>query len=199
MTTTYPILKDPEFIDLQKTTVRVKLVNENGTESIAQLKVPADQARGVNQIWDRILDEFDVEVMRKARNDLEVRRRKEAEFQDKKRKASIQSDILRQLFDKKMSVFNFPFMTDAAKEDKAAIRRAPNDILLMAVATSIVQKYLQENNMTFVDLFDLIDDAEYEAQVKAQAEQSAEQVPLVEPTSVADVELSQDEATGESV
>lgn len=166
--TTYPILKNPEFVDLEKTTVRVKLVYENGSESEAQFKVPADRARGVNDMWDRILDEFDVEAMRKARNDLEIRRRREIEYEDKRRKAAIQSELLRQLFDKKMSVFNLPFMNDASRDDKASIRRAPNEILLYAAATLVIQKYLQENNLTFVDLIDLIDDMEYEAQAKSQ-------------------------------
>lgn len=191
MTTTYPILKNPEYVDLQKTTVRVRLVYENGSESIAQFKVPTDKARGVNEYWDRILDEFDIEQMRKARNDAEIMRRRDIEFNDKKRKASIQSEALRQLFDRKMGIFNQPFMTNASKEDKAAVRRAPNDVLLNAVATTIVQKYIQDNGMSFVDLFDLIDDIEFETQ-------AAVQMPSADTTS-SDADTAQPDTAGESV
>ena len=155
---TYPIIKNPQFVDLEKTKVRMTLVQENGTESVAELAVPKDKARGVNEFWDRIMDEFDIEQMRKDRNNLETRMRQDAEMQAKKRKASVENEKLKQLFDMKMTAFNLPFVANASDADKAAVRRAPSPMMLNLVVIQLATKYLEENEMSFLDLFDLLDD-----------------------------------------
>lgn len=155
---TYPIIKNPEYVDLQKTTVKLTLVSENGTSTVSEFKVPQDKARGVNPLWDRVMDEFDIEKMRRDRNNLEVRRTQEKEFQEKKRKAAVESEKLRVLFDTKMKLFNLPFVSKATDREKAAIRRAPDLMMLSIVATTLAQKYIQDSGSTFLDLFDEIDD-----------------------------------------
>lgn len=159
--TTYPIIKNPEYVDLEKTTIRMTLISESGLESVAEFKVPANKERGVNQYWDRIMDEFDVEAMRQARNDLERRRMRQAEMDDKRKKANEQNERLRQLFDMKIKLFNFPFIANATMEEKAAVRRAPDMTLLMVVVTTLAQKYMQDNSLTFIDFFDQIEDILY--------------------------------------
>lgn len=157
-----PIIKDPFFVDLEKTTVRMKLVNDNGVESIAEFKVPEDQALGVNPYWDRIVEEFDVEKMREDRNILEKKMRQEQDFRRKKDKAAVENEKLRKLFDAKMECFSLPFIANASDEDKAVVRRAPDLVLLNMIVTKLADKYMNENNMSYIELFDMIDDMQDE-------------------------------------
>ena len=154
-------IKNPEYVDVKKTRIRMTLVNENGAEQIAEFTVPEGRARGVNPYWDKILDEFDERAMRNRRNNIEVRRQQEAVLNDKRRKASIENDRLRQLFDTKMKCFSLPFVDEASDVDKAAVRRAPDFQMLNLVITTLAMKYMQDKGMTFIDLFDLIDDMQY--------------------------------------
>ena len=155
---TYPILKNPEFVDLQKSVARVTLVDESGVETVTEFKVPAKWAKGVNPLWDRILSEFNVDKMRRDRNNLETRKTQDKQLADKKRKAAAESEKLRQLFAAKMNLFNLPFVANAPDTDKAAVRRAPDMTMLNLVASHLVTKYLDEKQMSFLDLFDEIDD-----------------------------------------
>ncbi len=54
---TYPIIKNPEFIDLEKTRVRMILEDESGKQTVAEFKVPDGREAGVNEMWDRIVAE----------------------------------------------------------------------------------------------------------------------------------------------
>lgn len=155
-------IKNPEFVDLEKTTVRLTLIRENGVESIAEFKVPDNQERGVNPYWDKVLDQFDVDEMKKRRNMIEINNRKMNAFRMKKQQASVENEKLRDLFDLKMQAFNLPFVANATDEDKAAVRRAPSILLLNIVISSLAIKYMQENEMTYIDLFDYLDDLEDE-------------------------------------
>ena len=159
---TYPIIKNPEFVDLEKTTARVTLVNESGIETVTEFKVPAKWAKGVDPLWDRILTEFDVEKMRRDRNNQETRKNQDKQLTDKKKKAAAESEKLRQLFTAKMNLFNLPFVANASDKDKAAVRRAPDMTMLNLVASHLVSKYITEKDMTFLDLFDEIDDIQDE-------------------------------------
>lgn len=164
--TTYPIIKRPEFIDLEKSRVRMILVAENGVETNAEIDVPKNRERGVSELWDRIMDEHDVEAMRKARNDLETRRRRDAEFQDKKRKAAIQNDILKQLFDAKTRAFELPFVQNATPQNKAAVRRAPSVHMLNMVLAVLCTEYMKDTGKSFIDIFDEIEDLQFAKEKK---------------------------------
>lgn len=161
-------IRDPEFIDVAKTKVRFKLIDENGAESVAELAVPPKMARGVNPYWDRILDEFDVDKMRRDRNTKEQRLIKQREFEDKKRKAGIENEKLKALFNAKMQAFEMPFINDAPDKVKSAIRRAPNLMLLNAVIQEQMLQFMKEKDMSFIDLFDYLDDEadKKEAEIK---------------------------------
>lgn len=151
---------DPHFVDLQKTVVRFRLVNETGVTSTAELNVPQDFKRGVNKYWDYILDNFDVNEMRKKRNDEENRKKRERELADKKRKAHEENIRLRNLFNKKMKAFELPFIENASNEIKSAIRRAPDEDVLGFVLQQITADFIKENNMSYTDYLDYLDDLE---------------------------------------
>lgn len=172
-------IKEPEFVDLQKTRMRFKVVQENGLVTTAELAVPANFARGENAYFDKILDNFDIQTLRKARNDLEIRRRREAEFLDKKKKSAIENEKLRRLFDLKMKAFDMFFIAEADTETKAALRRAPDEYMINAIVQSQIQKYITDNNMTYGDLIDKIEDLAEEAELAA-AESAAQ--PTTEET-----------------
>lgn len=155
-----PKLENPHYIDLEKTQIGVTLVYDNGVKQSAVFKVPPNRERGVNPYWDRILDEFDERAMRKARNDLEIKRQEQQNFTIKKEKATKESTKLRLLFDKKMQSFELPFVKNASNGDKAAVRRAPNELILNIVLTSLAIKYLESKNMTFIDFFDELEEIE---------------------------------------
>lgn len=160
--TMYPIIKNPEFIDRNKTYVRVLLEDETGKTTVAEFKVPENRELGVNEFWDRITQEFDIDEMSKKRDELERKRIIEAERLDKKKKAQVESNILRALFDQKLYFFNLPFIDELSDEEKSAIRRAPNLIMLNIVATSVMINYMQRTGKTFINLFDEIEDKEFE-------------------------------------
>lgn len=161
------IIKNPHFIDVEKTKVRFELINDNGVTSVAELAVPPKMARGVNEFWDRILDEFDVEKMRRERNEQETRRKRQEEFDRKKRQAAEENTKLKILFDAKMKAFELPFIAEAPDNIKTAIRRSPDLTMLNCIIYSQMSKYMSDNNLTFVDIFDKLDeiqDAKEEAQ-----------------------------------
>lgn len=160
--TTYPIIKNPEFIDLQKTFVRMTLVSEDGKETVAEFKVPENREPGVNEFWDRIVAEHDVEAMRKKRNDREQLRIQELQRLEKKHKARIENDILRQLFDLKLYYFNLPFVNELTDEEKTSIRRAPNISLLNIAVTYVFNSYMSRTGKKITDIFDEIEDKEFE-------------------------------------
>lgn len=170
--TTYPIIKNPEFIDLEKTFVRMTLVTEDGKETVAEFKVPEGRQTGINEFWDRIVAEHDIEAMRKRRNDLELMKIQESQRMEKKRRAQIETEMLRQLFDQKLYYFNLPFINELTDEEKASIRRAPNMNLLFIAATNVFTSYMQRTGKTMVDIFDNIEDKEFEDASNANNEKS---------------------------
>lgn len=152
-------LLDPEFVDLEKTTIRFKIVRD-GITTVAELKVPANRERGVNPYWDRIMDEHDVDELRRRRNELENRRRKQAEFEQKKREGKMENDRLVDLFNKKMKLFNLPVIANADDDTKAAIRRSPNTEFLNFVYYESLRKHMQDNNWTIAQLLDYLEEQE---------------------------------------
>lgn len=173
--TTYPIIKNPEFIDLQKTFVRMTLVSEDGKETVAEFKVPENREPGVNQFWDRIVAEHDVEAMRKRRNDREQLRIQELQRLEKKHKARIENDILRQLFDLKLYYFNLPFVNELTDEEKTSIRRAPNVSLLNIAVASVFNSYMNRTGKKITDIFDEIEDKEFEQLVTTNKNEQPEE------------------------
>lgn len=151
---------DPNFVDLEKTTIKFKLVNEAGAVSSAELFVPKNFERGVNKYWDYILDNFDINELRKKRNEQETRKRKERELSDKKRKAHEENVRLRNLFNKKMKAFELPFIEEASNEIKSAIRRAPDEDVLNFILNQITVDFIKNSNMTYIDYLDYLDDIE---------------------------------------
>lgn len=161
-------VKNPQFIDLEKTRVRFTIVQENGTSNTAELTVPENQARGVNPYWDQILDNFDVLEMRKRRNEEEQRRRKQLEVDDKKKKAHEENIRLRDLFNKKMKSFDIPFIKEAPDNIKSAIRRAPDIDTLNFILNTYTLDFMKQNNMDFVAYLDYLDDVEDEIAQKKE-------------------------------
>ena len=159
---TYPIIRNPEFIDLQKNFVRMTLVAEDGKETVAEFKVPDNRQTGVNEFWDRIVAEHNVEAMRRRRNDIETMRIQEASRLEKKKKALVENEVLRQLFDQKLYYFNLPFVNDLTDEEKASIRRAPNLTLLQIAVNSVFASYMKRTGKSITTIFDEIEDKEFE-------------------------------------
>lgn len=157
--TTYPIIKNPHYVDAKKTIVGMTLVQENGIEAQAQFSVPKNREKGVNAFWDRILEEFDEQKMRDDRNAIEVKRKRDEEFMTKKRRAAIESEKLRILFDQKMKAFEYPFVKEATNEEKSAIRRSPDSITLSIVISMLAQKYINSKNFSVLDFVDDIDNS----------------------------------------
>ena len=156
--TTYPIIKNPHYIDLQKTRVGLTLVSENGVESKAEFVIPEGGKTGVNPIWDRILTEFDEKKMRADRNALETRMMRDREFNVKKQKAQIESEKMKMLFDQKMKCFQYPFVKNATNEEKSAVRRCPDLLTLGIVINFLSMKYIQDNNFSILEFVDNIEE-----------------------------------------
>lgn len=149
-------ISDPEFIDLQKTKVRFKmLVGQNRV--VAELTVPPNQEKGVNPHWDYILENFDVEAMRQRRNAQEIKRRKFDEFQKKKIEAKKENDALVDLFNKKMSLFEMPFVSEASDDVKSAIRRSSDGFFLDFIYYNMLNKIMLDNNYNYLELLEYLE------------------------------------------
>jgi hypothetical protein len=156
-------IKNPEYIDLEKTRVRFVMVLEDGKEQIAEFKVPDGQRRGKNKAWDRIMDEFDIEDMRQRRNNREIEERNRINHRREKEKADVERHRLRNLFNSKTKAFELPFIKDADIDTKAAIRRAGTHELLYFFINDITRKFIEDNKMTYSEYLDYLDDLEDEA------------------------------------
>lgn len=166
---------EPEFVDLEKTRVRFKIVTDGVIQS-AELKVPPKQERGVNEYWDRILDEFDIQKMREDRNNKELRDRKAREVEDKRRKGNLENQRLKELFQVKIKAFELPYITSASDDTKAAIRRAPNIELLTLILNELALGYMKENNMTYLDYIDYLDDLEEQKELAKETSTTNETI-----------------------
>ena len=156
-------ISNPQYVDLEKTTVSFTITSADGIISNAQLKVPDGKARGVNPYWDAIMDNFDIEQMRQARNQLEVKRRKQAEFDAAKKKSSVDNEKLVALFNKKTKIFAMPFVADASDEVKSAIRRTSDETLLNFIYFDLLKKHLTDNSLSYSQLLDYLEDLEDQA------------------------------------
>lgn len=155
---------DPEFIDLEKTRVKFKIVNSDGFVTVAELTVPPNRQAGVNAYWDRIVAEFDIEEMRRKRNEQEVRVKRQQEFDKKRREGKEENDRLIALFNKKMKLFNLPVIANASNEIKAAIRRSPDENFLNFIYFESLRKIMVDNNFSYSDLLDYLEQLEEESQ-----------------------------------
>jgi hypothetical protein len=158
---------NPEYVDLEKTRVRFKIVREDGIENIAELTVPNNKKRGVNKYWDRIMDEYDIEEMRQRRNRIESELRNQKKHSEEKKKTQDKVIELKTLFNEKTKVLELPFIRDAGTDVKSAIRRAPTKSVLDFIVTDLTRKFIEEQQMDYNDYLDYLDDLEEEAENKA--------------------------------
>ena len=155
---------NPEYVDLEKTRVRFKIVYENGIESIAELTVPNNKKRGVNKYWDRIMDEYDIEEMRQRRNRIETELINQKKHSEEKRKTQEKVLALKTLFNEKTKVLELPFIRDADTDVKSAIRRAPTKAVLDFIVMDLTKKFMTDRGMDYNDYLDYLDDLEEEAE-----------------------------------
>jgi|688.fasta_scaffold08783_15 hypothetical protein len=155
---------NPEYVDLEKTRVRFKIIREDGIESVAELTVPNNKRKGVNKYWDRIVDEFDIEEMRQKRNRIEAEQRNHKKHADEKRRTQEKVIELKTLFNEKTKVLELPFIRDAGTDIKSAIRRAPTKAVLDFIVTDITRKFMENQGMDYNDYLDYLDDLEEEAE-----------------------------------
>lgn len=151
-------IKNPEYVDLQKTRVAFTIVSSSGVESRAELTVPPNKERGINKYWDRIMDEFDIEEMRNRRNQLELDMRREAQHREEKLRAQDKLRQLQFLFDAKTKAFALPYVKNADMDIKSAIRRAPSVEILNVILADTTRKFMEEQEMDWNDYLDYIDD-----------------------------------------
>lgn len=159
---TYPIIKNPQFMNASLTKLRMTLVNENGSSSVAEMTIPADRPPGVNKMWDRIAAEFDVSKMEedlKARLAQQERQRK---FQAEKQQAAKENEKLRFLFAQKVEALKLPFIKNGKEEYKKLIRKSPDMFTLNFVIYKLAEDYMKENSMEIADFIDMIEDSLYE-------------------------------------
>lgn len=156
------IIKDPRFINKSQTLVDFILIDGNGNESKARLKVPENYEKGLNFHWDYILDNFDIlEMKKKLERDLEANNARNA-LKDKKQKAAVNSKILSELFNYKTDFLNLPFLKDIPKEEKRLIRKAPTAFLFNVIANYIIHKHIEEGTFSFKDLIDEVEKKMYD-------------------------------------
>lgn len=161
MSEQYPKIENPEFVDFKKTRVRFFLVREDGVKTVAELMVPENGELGKNEHWDQIVASFDVEEMRKKRDNIERKMRIEYDLNEKKKKSAVENRALQFLFDRKLQFFNQHFVKDLTQEEKSTVRRASNEVFLNLAIQNAIQNYLQRTGKSLLELLDEIEDEQY--------------------------------------
>lgn len=153
-------ISNPRYVDLQKTLVSFQLTTPEGVTTTAQLKVPANKERGVNPFWDAIMDNFDVEKMRRDRNNEEIKKQRLEAYEKNKKKANEDNKKLVDLFNRKTKLFALSFIKDAPDSTKAAIRRCSDDKMLDFIYFETIRNKMQAENLSFLDIMEMIENEE---------------------------------------
>lgn len=153
-------ISNPRYVDLQKTLVSFQLTTPEGVTTTAQLKVPPDRQRGQNPYWDAIMDNFDIEKMRRDRNDEEVKKQRIQSYETNKRKANEDNKKLVDLFNRKTKLFALSFIKNAPDTTKAAIRRCSDDKMLDFIYFETIRNKMQAENLSFLDIMEMIENEE---------------------------------------
>lgn len=161
METIYPIIKKARYMNPSKTKIQVTLENENGTVNVAEFQITKDAPEGTNAIWDRIKKEYDLNEMDVELENAIKRSAAQRDYEEKKKKASIESAKMKMLFDAKLNFFNFPFIDQLTDEEKATIRRAPDLQMLQIAIVMVVTSYSSRTGKSLLDIFDEIEDYVY--------------------------------------
>lgn len=152
------VIKNPIFVNTACDVIRLTLVKENDISTVAEFKIPENGERGINEYWDYILDNFNIDELIAHRRSIEKKYLDERKYVKQKEEAAIEANILKDLFNLKIAVFNYPFVKSASDEDKAAVRRAQDVLVLNMIITKLAHEYMEKNNLTMIQLLDLIDD-----------------------------------------
>ena len=142
-------------------TLRCKGIRDNGSVVELELRVPENQERGVNEYFDHILDNHDwqaiVDDFKKRAERYQIGQSHQIERQ----KNEAESHRLRDLFDQKAMLFKQPYIKDATPDVKSAIRRCPDHLTLSTISTSVFNKYLEDNKLSYSDYLDIIDEMNF--------------------------------------
>ena len=79
------------------------------------------------------------------------------EYERFKSEAQQENDALIRLFNKKMSLFEIPFISESNDDIRSAIRRSGDDLFLDFLYFDILKKIMIENNYTYVELLDYLE------------------------------------------
>ena len=142
-------------------TIRCNGVRSNGSLVELELKVPENEEKGVNEYfdyiienhnWDAIVEDFKIRSDKRHLDLVNERERK---------KNQVEFGRLQSLFDQKAALFKQPYIKNAAPDVKSAIRRCPDHVTLNAIAVSAFNTHLQENQLSYGDYLDILDDLNF--------------------------------------
>lgn len=152
------IIDNPQLMN--PTTIRATLINGTKTNTV-ELRVPEDDKRGVNKHFDYILDNYDMDDIREKYREALVIHEKRKKSEAQRQKNQMEFDRLKILFDQKAMLFDMPFMQDADRDLKAAIRRAPDLFILNCIAADALKKHMEKNNMSYSEYLDVLEELTY--------------------------------------
>jgi hypothetical protein len=157
-------LRGIEFTSMEYDKVRFFIVNhDKGIETLAESTVPENFEYGVNKYWDLILDRYyTVEELKQKRIEKEEHAKEMAKFRHQKELSAVENAQLKELFNLKSYYFKMPFVENASDSDKSLVRKAPNLFTLHYVVNKLMDKYVEENDISYDDLFEEIEDVDYE-------------------------------------
>lgn len=150
------------------TTLRCQGVLADGSLEEIDIEIPPNDAAGVNEYFDFILDTYDMTDIRAAYDvALKRHRAQQAAEKDKQRREE-ENKRLEVLFNAKAKVFEMPFIADSSSDVRSAIRRAPNVEILNIIVSDSFRLYLETNEMTYSDYLDRLDEITYEQQSETE-------------------------------
>lgn len=156
-------LRKIEFTSTEYAKVRFEILNtRTGEAKFAETAVPENYEKGKNKYWDKILEITTVEKLKEKRQIKEEKGKALIEARNKQIESEIENEKLKELFNMKAYYFNMPFVENASDDDKGLIRKSPNIFTLQYIVQKLMDKYVDENNMTLDDLIEEIEDRDFE-------------------------------------
>lgn len=162
----YERLSRPAFTN--PTTIRCQGVLADGTLEEVDIQVPPNDAVGVNEYFDFILETYNIADIRAAYDVALKRHRAQQAAERDKAKREIENKRLEVLFNSKAKIFEMPFIAESAAEVRSAVRRAPNLEILNIIVNDSFRAYLEANEMTYSDYLDHLDELAYEQQSETE-------------------------------
>lgn len=155
-------IENPIFLNDQWNMIRFQ-VQENDRVQTYDTTIPADLENTTNKYLIALKEQYDFEELKEQYNTRLKQHRERQAYQATRAEVNQASQALKELFELKVMMFeDYPFLSKLTLEDQSLIRRAPDKTILTVVLGMLIQKYVQSNDKSILDLYEEIEDHIFE-------------------------------------